>query len=317
MKGVEVGLERGAFAVRWKEEIEGKKKATLPADPPGAQSQQKPASNTALRPHFSDTDTKQAPQAHPVTEHALKKFKQKVVSLYSHHRHKAHDNHTKDDLSALKELKQDASLIVKRSDKCKGLVLMKKDDYIKKTETTVKDYEPVPKNPTKQLDDRTSNLINTTLVDKLSDKTIQAIKPTESRTAELYGLPKTHKVNNPMRPIVSSCGDPIDKLSWLLENIIIQLLVFVPAHLTNTYDYLTRLKTQFPVGLPRGAIAFTVDVNNLYGNIPTAEAIESTIRMIRTHSSKVNLFGLTIPDVQILLEHCLNTGCPKKCTTFV
>ena len=45
-----------------------------------------------------------------------------------------------------------------------------------------------------------------------------------------------------MRPIVSACGDPIDKLSWFLERIITQLLIFVPAHLKNTYDFLDRLK---------------------------------------------------------------------------
>lgn len=86
------------------------------------------------------------------------------------------------------------------------------------------------KNPTKQLDDETSELIKTTLGGKVPDKTMKAIKPTDSRTAELYGLPKTHKANVPMRPIVSACDDPIDKLSWLLERIITQLLVFVPAH---------------------------------------------------------------------------------------
>ena len=109
-----------------------------------------------------------------------------------------------------------------------------------------------------------------------------------------------------MRPIVSACGDPIDKLSWFLERIITQLLIFVPAHLKNTYDFLDRLKKQFPSGFPAGSIVFTVNVNSLYGNIPTAEVIASTIRMNKTHQSKIDLFGLTITDIQHLLEHCLN-----------
>ena len=304
MKDVEVGLERVAFAVRWKEEIEEQNKTKLKVSP---SPDNNPVKSVTLKPRFSDTDTKQAPQAHPVTEHALKKFKQKVMGLYSHHRSTA-QNHSKDDLYALTELQKNDNLIVKRSDKCKGLVLMEKNEYIKKTETIIRDYQPVAKNPTKKLDDETSKLIKTTLKGKLPDKTIHAITPNESRTAELYGLPKTHKANIPMRPIVSACGNPIDKLSWLLERIITQLLVFVPAHLTNTYDYLNHLKTQFPSGFPKGTIAFTVDVNNLYGNIPTAEAIESTIRMIRTHSSKIDLFGLTVPDIKRLLEHCLSNN---------
>ena len=307
MQNVEVGLERGAFAVRWKEEIDQKKK-DLGISSAGDllnTTQDKP--NVKLYPRFSDTDTTQAPQANPVTEHALKRFKQKVMRLYSYHQTNQR-NHTKKDMSALTELQKDETVIVKRSDKCKGFVLMNKSEYIEKTEAIVKDYEPIAKNPTKSLDVETADLIKKTLKGKLPDKTIHSLTPNESRTAELYGLPKTHKPKIPMRPIVSACGDPIDKLSWLLEKIIIQLLAFVPAHLTNTYDYLTRLKTQFPAGFPAGAIAFTVDVNNLYGNIPTSEAIESTIKMLKTHSSKVDLFGLTIPDVKKLLEHCLGNN---------
>ena len=56
-------------------------------------------------------------------------------------------------------------------------------------------------------------------------------------------------------------NDPIDKLSWFLERIITQLLIFVPAHLRNTDDFLDGLKKQFPTGFPAGSIAFTVDVN--------------------------------------------------------
>ena len=106
-----------------------------------------------------------------------------------------------------------------------------------KTQVIVKDYQHVSKNPTRNLDEETTNIIKATLESKIPDKTIQAIKPNESRTAELYGLPKTYKPNIPMRPIVSACGDPIDKLSWLLERMITQLLVFVQAQLTKTDDF--------------------------------------------------------------------------------
>ena len=208
----------------------------------------------------------------------------------------------------LKQLKEDETVIVKRSDKCKGMVMMSKDDYVTKAQTIVSTYQPIHTNPTKKLDKTTGDLIKHTMKDKVPDKHIHAIIPRESRTAEFYGLPKTHKPNNPLRPIVSACGDPLDKLTWMLERIISQLLIFVPAHLTNTFDYLNRLKTRYPSGFPKGTIAFTVDVNNLYGNIPTAEAIESTIKMLKTHVNRIDLYGLTIPDIQSLLEHCLNNN---------
>ena len=107
---------------------------------------------------------------------------------------------------------------------------------------------------------------------------------------------------------MSASGDPLDKLSWFLERIITQLLVFVPAHLQNTYDYLDRLHTKFPQGFPPGSIAFSVDVANLYGNIPTSEAISFVLDLIKRHTDKINLFGLTLNDVKTLLEHCLNNN---------
>ena len=169
-------------------------------------------------------------------------------------------------------------------------------------------YESISKNPTPKLEAETKRLIKGTLVGKVSDKVVRSVVPSGSRTAELYGLPKTHKPGAPLRPIVSACGDPLDKLTWLLERIITQLLVFVPAHLSNTQDYLQRLSSQFPSGLPTGSIVFSVDVTNLYGNIPTSEAITATLKLVKRHLDKIDTFGLTIHDIETFLKHCLNNN---------
>ena len=166
----------------------------------------------------------------------------------------------------------------------------------------------VAKNPTPKLEAETKRLIKTTLTDKVPDKITKSVIPGGSRTAELYGLPKTHKSDAPLRPIVSACGDPLDKLAWFLERIITRLLAFVPAHLTNTDDYLHRLRTQFPLGLPAGAILFSVDVTNLYGNIPTSEAITATLGLIKKHLDKIDTYGLSVEDIETLLRHCLNNN---------
>ena len=248
-----------------------------------------------------------APAASDDTEGKLQKLKQKIINLYKHHRATT-PNHTAEEAHLVKEIRDDESRIVKRSDKCKGFVVMERDTYVEKAQNIVKDYKPVRQNPTKKLEEKTKALIARTMKDKVPPNTIRAIQPSCSRTAELYGLPKNHKENVPLRPIVSATGDPLDKLSWLLERIITQLLIFVPAHLHNTYDYLGRLHSKFPHGFPPGSIAFSVDVTNLYGNIPTAEAISFTLDLLKRHLDKINLFGLTLKDVKALLEHCLNNN---------
>ena len=315
LKEVEIGLERGAFALRWKEHIDKKQKGSqsqsvccepqssviTPStnqpetnDPvPDPDSDQAAHRSVRLTPRFSDTDTRAAPTGHAVTERTLKTLKHKVMTIYKNHRSTTEPNHTLSDVKRLKELGNDPDIIVKRSDKCKGLVILSKSDYIQKAEKITDDYEIVTANPTPKLEAKTKMLIKTTLANKVPDKIVKSVLPTGSRTAELYGLPKTHKPDAPLRPIVSACGDPLDKLTWLLERIITQLLAFVPAHLTNTDDYLHRLRTQFPHGLPAGAIVFSVDVTNLYGNIPTSEAITATLELIKKHLDKIDTFGLS------------------------
>ena len=73
-------------------------------------------------------------------------------------------------------------------------------------------------------------------------------------------------------------------------------------------DYLNRLHTKLPHGFPPSSIAFSVDVANLYGNIPTGEAISVTLDLIKRHLDKINLFELTLDDLKTLLEHFLDNN---------
>ena len=146
------------------------------------------------------------------------------------------------------------------------------------------------------------------LKDRIPDNDLQRLLPQHSRTAEFYGLPKTHKVGNPLRPIVSSCGDPLDKLSWFMQRILTQLLAFIPAHLTNTNEYLTRLTDRFPEKLPPGSIVFSLDVCNLYGSIPVQEGIAAVVKLLEANWSKINNFGTSLSDIKDLLTHVLTNN---------
>ena len=122
-----------------------------------------------------------------------------------------------------------------------------------------------------------------------------------------YGLPKDHKPSIPLRPVISGCDGPTEKTSCLLERILKQLLQFVPTHLWNTQDFLNRIRSHsVRHGVPEGTILFSIDVVNLYGSIPVAEAIEAATEKLTAHLREVNTFGLTPEDVKTLLEQCLN-----------
>ena len=70
----------------------------------------------------------------------------------------------------------------------------------------------------------------------------------------MYVLLKTHKfqvkdissINDifekcKVRPIVSCCGSPCEKLAWLCRHILSELLNHVPSHLNNKFEHLNKL----------------------------------------------------------------------------
>ena len=69
-----------------------------------------------------------------------------------------------------------------------------------------------------------------------------------------------------------------------------------------------RLYQKFPGGVPKDSILFTVDVANLYGNIPIDEAIESTVKLIAKNKESVDLLGLDLDTIKRLLSHCLTNN---------
>ena len=319
LHSVEVGIERAFYGLKWRTTIEARKTRndlnTSPTEDEENDGEEEhsedadtPASATMPRPYFPDTTASQPPTVSVELERSLEKVKSKILGIYQGCKRNDTLNSTAAQRKDLEELRKDSRVIIKRSDKCKSLVVMDRGDYIEKAESVINKYESVDKNPTPKVEEETKSLIKTTLKNKVPDDVIQRLLPQHTRTAEFYGLPKTHKPGNPLRPIVSACGDPLDKLSWLLQCILTQLLSFIPAHLSNTADYLTRMKNAFPTGLPPGSIIFSLDVSNLYGSIPIKEGIDSVMLLVERNVTKVNMFGITPPDLRTLLTHVLTNN---------
>ncbi len=112
----------------------------------------------------------------------------------------------------LSNLKKNQSIIVLPADKGRTTVVMDREEYINKANELLQDnstYKKLDKNPTKT----TTSHINKKLKSlkdqrKLDNKTYLKIRPSDATTACFYGLPKIHKPNIPLRPIVSLPGSP-------------------------------------------------------------------------------------------------------------
>jgi hypothetical protein len=78
--------------------------------------------------------------------------------------------------------------------------------------------------------------------DKLEQTNYKIIRPNDASTAKFYGLPKIHKENIPLRPIVSLQGSPTYELSKYLAMILHPLVKTSPHTLNNANTFLTNIK---------------------------------------------------------------------------
>ena len=117
-------------------------------------------------------------------------------------------------ITELKDLKNNSNIVICRPDKGSGIVLMNKEDYIKKLEDILQDETKFHK-CTKEKDKTTSvendlnKLLHKMHKDLLIDsETLEKLKPSGCTIPRLYGLPKVHKQGIPLRPVLDMYNSP-------------------------------------------------------------------------------------------------------------
>ena len=118
-------------------------------------------------------------------------------------------NLTKAQNSALRELKKDRDRIVLTADKGVAMVIMDRQDYISKANNLLSQntYRSIPQDPTNTIKNKLSNIPKRVKSQTgLNNYTYKAMYPIGCIPPKFYGLPKIHKLDTPLRPIVSSCG---------------------------------------------------------------------------------------------------------------
>ncbi|XP_074031909.1 uncharacterized protein [Leptinotarsa decemlineata] len=169
---------------------------------------------------------------------------------------------------------------------------MNTTDYQKKMMNILQDgsYEPSARDPTTYLEKTTKAKIQSF---KLGREIEQETIPREksSKCPKLYGLPKIHKTDVPLRPIVSAINSPTQKLEKYLSKIMQPKTELAESYVRNSEHLVDIIKN---IKLNDTDILASLDIKSLYPSIPINEALAT----IRTDHS----FPQHITD---LAEHCL------------
>jgi hypothetical protein len=127
------------------------------------------------------------------------------------------------------------------------------------------------------------------------------IYPSGSKAGVLYGLPKVHKANTPVRPIISAIGTYNYHLAKFLDR---SLKPLIPNTYTlkDTFDFVNKVGHINPATDP---YMVSFDVESLFTNVPTDETIEILLNLaFKTKRKGEKFLNLTRTELKNLLIIC-------------
>ena len=174
---------------------------------------------------------------------------------------------------AINALKKDDSLHITKADKSSAVVIMNKGDYIEKMENLLSDentYKQLQRNPLESVNSQFNKKVKSLLRDR-KDLIQKVFKFTPS-LPYMYGLIKTHKPNNPARPIISSVGSASYNLSKYLVSILNPLVGAISnSNIKNNVDLTEKLNS---LNMSSDFKLVSFDVVSLFTKVPIDDLLE-------------------------------------------
>ena len=118
--------------------------------------------------------------------------------------------------------------------------------------------------------------------------------PESHRTSLMYFLIKLHKNSHTYRPICSCVNSITANISGFLDFWLKQAVVLLPTYKRDTTHLIQTLEKQT---FCKDIILCTVDVTNMYTNIPTAEGNQAALRALTTLKKSTPM-----PDMAVLAD---------------
>ena len=177
---------------------------------------------------------------------------------------------------ALKALKRDTNINLKKADKGTTTVVLSVEQKIREDQNQLNNeehYRPLTKPMVEDTKLRVHQLINELYqgnhIDEMTKKWLYQT-PDPHRIPIFYTLTKIHKPAPVGRPIISGCDGPTEKLSSFVDKILQPIAQQQESYLKDTTHFINFLeKTK----VPEDTILVSMDATSLYTNIPQEEGI--------------------------------------------
>ena len=219
--------------------------------------------------------------------------------------HPPKPNLTKAQNSALRELKRDRDHTVLTADKGVAMVIMDRQDYMNKANHLLNQstYKSITKDPTNSIKNKLINILKRVKTKTgLDSNTYKSMYPTGCVPPKFYGLPKIHKPDTPLRPIVSSCGSVTYGVAKELAKILKPLVGKSPHHITSTQDFVEQARQ---IKMEPGECLSSYDVSALFISVPIDPALNIIKDLLDKDTTLKERTVMEVGDIILLLEFCL------------
>ena len=211
-------------------------------------------------------------------------------------------------LNALNNLVKNKELFISQPDKGDGIVVLNRDDYVNKMLDILNDRRRFKVDPKQEdLTDQILKKVKKAVKD-VADKGFittdcaDRLVPTGYTIPRLYGLPKIHKPNVPVRPILSMVGSPQHILAKYLANILKPIESYFCKHqIIDSFELVQKLKN---INLQQkdGVFLGSLDVTSLFTSVPVKKCIKIIADVVDSGSVDFNMDGSSLTQ---LLNVCV------------
>lgn len=242
-------------------------------------------------PDWKPPNSKCSPAIAGYTDYLQKEI-QNLVKI-----NKVRHNVSRKEREALKSLRDDVNILIQKADKGGSIVVLNTNDYVNKMLNMLND--PVTYTETATVDLNAAKVEIDRIIfslyanEYISKKQKNFLTRNKPKLPILYGLPKIHKKDCPIRPIVSQIDSPAYKLNKYLDYLLTTAEKCIPNLLQDTTKFLQIINTLD--ALPENCILFTIDVTSLYTVLPHDLVINYVVEM---YTETLNNWHLYTPDIR-------------------